>query len=133
MRTQGWPHEFQPQPWVELEAKFAAFADENPQLLYLHDIITSVIAHGKTDALAAITSIHDLVVTSTPVASPPLDVVRVRAPDSVRHGPPAGQVRIEHQSHLGRNDVLERPVREAVALFWRFMIEKFGVTPERPI
>jgi hypothetical protein len=29
----------------------------------------------------------------------------------------------------GRSNRIERPVDEAVPLFWRFMIEKFGVGP----
>ena len=38
--------------------------------------------------------------------------------------PPAQRV-----THTGRNDCIERPATEAVGLFWRFMIEKFGVHP----
>ena len=41
--------------------------------------------------------------------------------------PPAGMVAIEHTSLTGRTDHVERPVGEAVPLFWRFMAEKFGV------
>jgi hypothetical protein len=40
-----------------------------------------------------------------------------------------GCVLIEHLSITGRNDRIERPVAEAVPLFWRFLVEKFGVDP----
>ncbi len=33
-------------------------------------------------------------------------------------------------SVTGHDDQIARPVAEAVPLFWRFMIEKFGVDPE---
>jgi hypothetical protein len=36
---------------------------------------------------------------------------------------------IEQQSLRGHDDRIERPAGEAVPLFWRFMIEKFGVHP----
>jgi hypothetical protein len=52
----------------------------------------------------------------------------VRSPSSLTP-PIADKVRIEHLSVTGRNDRIERPVDESVALFWRFMIEKFGVHP----
>jgi hypothetical protein len=63
----------------------------------------------------------DLIVTSRPISEPPLDVV------TVRHA--HGSIVIEHVTHTGRNDRIERPARDGVALFWRFMIEKFGVHP----
>ena len=132
MRTQGWHYEFVPRPWTAIEAEFSALAEQRANFRYMHDIAASVIASGKTNELAARTAIHDLLVASEPVGVAPLEVVRVRAPDSVHHAPPAGHVRIEHQSHSGRNDELERPETEAVALFWRFMIEKFGITPIPP-
>lgn len=92
------------------------------------DVVQSVIDSGKTGALAGTTSMHDLVVVPTPVPEPPFGVVIVRSPSSLAH-PPAGTVIIEHQSGVGRDDKIERPVNETVPLFWRFMIEKFGVSP----
>jgi hypothetical protein len=35
-----------------------------------------------------------------------------------------------HLSLTGRNDRIERPIAEAIPLFWRFVIEKFGITPD---
>jgi hypothetical protein len=58
-------------------------------------------------------------------------MIAVRAPSSLRHAP-AGQVRIEHLSSTGRNESVDRPPAEAVALFWRFVIEKYGIKPPHP-
>lgn len=71
---------------------------------------------------------HDLIVVPTPIPEPPYGVVVVRAPGSIRE-PAMGFVRIEHLSTTGHDDVIDRPVIDAVPLFWRFMIEKFGVDP----
>ncbi|MGC4817778.1 hypothetical protein [Micromonospora sp. DT63] len=60
---------------------------------------------------------------------PRVEVVIVRSPSSGLVGP--GAVLIEHRSTSGRDDVIARPSEEAVPLFWRFMIEKFGVAPTR--
>ena len=85
--------------------------------------------HAKAEHdLAAFTSMHDLMVRATPWPKPPYDLVTVRAPNSMSKVP-AGLVRIEHLAVTGRNDKIERPVAEAVPLFWRFMIEKFGGAP----
>lgn len=65
---------------------------------------------------------------ATPIPEAPYGVVAVRAPGSL-HGPASGLVRIEHLSVTGHNDVIDRSVAEAVPLFWRFMIKKFGVDP----
>lgn len=69
---------------------------------------------------------HDLVVVDTPIPEPPFEVVVVRTPGSL-HPPRAGKVLVEHVSLTGHDDRIERPVAEAVPLFWRFMAEKFGV------
>jgi hypothetical protein len=63
----------------------------------------------------------DLIVAARPISEPPVEVVIVRLQ--------WGTVTIEHVSHNGRNDKISRPASEAVRLFWRFMIEKFGVHP----
>lgn len=80
--------------------------------------------------LAAASSMYDLIVTERPILEPPYTVVIVRSPVSVMP-PPQGMVVIEHTSLSGWTDRIERPVAEAVPLFWRFMAEKFGVSPAR--
>lgn len=94
----------------------------------MSDIVKSVLASDQTGALAACMSMHDLIVVPTPIPEPPYGVVAVRAPGSIRQ-PAMGFVRIEHLSTTGHDDVIDRPVVDAVPLFWRFMIEKFGVDP----
>lgn len=94
----------------------------------MSDIVKSVLASDQAQALAGCTSMHDLIVVPTPIPEPPYAVVAVRAPGSL-HEPASGFVRIEHLSVTGRDDAIDRPVADAVPLFWRFMIEKFGVDP----
>lgn len=38
---------------------------------------------------------------------------------------------MEHRAGTGYDNRIAWPVGEAVPLFWRFMIEKFGVAPVR--
>ena len=83
---------------------------------------------GADGDLAVFTSMHDLMVVSQPIPEPPVQLVAVRAPSSLAKVSD-GCVLIEHLSIKGRNDRIVRPVAEAVPLFWRFMIEKFGVDP----
>jgi hypothetical protein len=103
-------------------------ADRHVEFRHMSDIVKSVLASDQAGALAACTSMHDLIVVPTPIPEPPYGVVAVRAPGSIRQ-PPMGFVRIEHLSTTGHDDVIDRPVLDAVPLFWRFMIEKFGVDP----
>ena len=69
---------------------------------------------------------HDLIVVPRPAGSEVSELIAVRAPSSRWHVP-AGQVRVEHLSSTGRNDSIERPSAEAVPLFWRFVLEKYGI------
>jgi hypothetical protein len=126
MTTHGWLHPFEPYPWTEIAGFLGGMADRHPEFRHMSDIVRSVLASGRTGALAAQTSMHDLIVVPTPIPAPPYGVVAVRAPGSLRE-PPTGQVRIEHLSATGDDEVIERPVAEAVPLFWHFMTVKFGV------
>jgi len=101
-----------------------------PDLDHMLAIASSVRAADVAKELAActISHKHDLIVRPLPPVDPPFDVVAVRSPDSlalVR----TGTVVVEHLSTTGHDDRIERPVAEAVPLFWRFMIEKFGISP----
>jgi hypothetical protein len=120
---------FQPRPWREIREFVASMAARDARFAYLVDIVDSVLAAGQSDALCATTSMHDLIVVPAPVPDPPFDVIAVRAPGSL-HAPAAGKVLIEHLSLTGRDDRIERPTVEAIPLFWRFIIEKFGITPD---
>lgn len=131
VRTLGRTTPFIAQDWREIEQFLGAIVDGAPAFGYLTDIVRSVIASRRSEELAGCTSMHDLIVVPCPVPKPPYGVVMVRAPNSLRRAPRAGNVLIEQQSVTGRDDIIERPAAEAVPLFWRFMIEKFGVAPER--
>lgn len=127
-RSFGWPHRFLSRPWDELVGSYADLTERNPAFAVMRDVVESVRRSGVEDLLAATTSMHDLLVVDRPVPEPPMEVVVVRAPGSL-HPAPRGLVRVQHLSHTGRNDVVDRPPEEAVALFWRFVREKLGVTP----
>ena len=124
----GWPYPFRQRPWDAIDAEFAAFADEHAEFHHMSAIVKSVRSVGAEDALAAFTSMYDLMVVAQPIPELPYDLVAVRAPSSMP-SPSQGRVLIEHLSVTGHDDRIERPVDDAVPLFWRFMIEKFGVDP----
>jgi hypothetical protein len=117
---------FTPRPWWEVRDFLAPLAARDERFTYLVDIVDSVMASDQSAELCATTSMHDLIVARVPLPTPPFDVIAVRAPGSL-HAPSTGNTRIEHLSLTGRNDRIERPAAEAVPLFWRFVIEKFGV------
>jgi hypothetical protein len=100
----------------------------DPRFQHMTDIVDSVIAAGLTERLTATTSMHDLLVVRMPVADPPYDLIHVAAQGSLRN-PKSGEVIIEHRAASGHNDRIARPASEAVRLFWRFAIEKYGIRP----
>jgi hypothetical protein len=129
VRNLGWPYPFRQTPWPDIADFLGEMAERNASSQHMADIVNSVIDSGSSELLAAFTSVHDLVVLATPIPDLPFDLVAVRAPSSL-HPPSAhGLVLIEHLATTGNNDRIERSTVEAVALFWRFMIEKFGVHP----
>jgi hypothetical protein len=128
MRSFGWIIPFPDRSWDEIAARYAELAATVPGLGHLAGIVVSIRDSPAARLLAGHTSMFDLVVAARPVADPPLDVIIVRTPGSLRPAKP-GQVRIEHQTHTGHDDAIERPVDDAIRLFWRFSIEKFGVHP----
>jgi hypothetical protein len=130
VRTAGWPDPFREIPWEEIAPWFRELAGMYEDFRHMADIVGTVIACGATKQLAACTSMHDLIVVRRPLPEPPFDVIRVYSPSSLRPVG-AGQVVIEHQTVTGRNDRISRPSAEAVPLFWRFLIEKYGVTPDQ--
>lgn len=127
MKSLAWPYDFKARSWSDLLDFYEDMASRSPHFGYLVDIVQSVAASPNGHRLAATTSMHDLLVVDTPIPDAPVEVLRVSAPGSLN---PVrdGWVAIEHLSHTGRNDRIERPVAEAVPLFWRFVLEKFGFT-----
>lgn len=132
MRTLGFPYPFRQDPWADIAAFLGGMAERNPPFQHMADIVNSVIESQSTELLAAFTSMHDLMVVATPIPEAPVDLVAVRAPGSLHPASRDGFVLIEHLTVMGNNDRIERPVGEAVPLFWRFMIEKYGVHPAIP-
>jgi len=126
VRSMAWRHEFEPRPWSDLSEFYERMATKDQAFGYLVDIVRSIEVSPGRDRLAATTSMHDLLVVDQPISSLPIEMLRVSAPGSLSPAP-AGSVVIEHFSHSGRNDRVERPVVEAVPLFWRFVLEKFGI------
>jgi hypothetical protein len=119
---------FQRQEWAEVRQFEAGVWVADGRGGYLLDIIDSVVASGFDEALAVSTSMHDLLVVSTPVSDGPMDVLAVRAPTSLRP-PEEDSVLIEYMALSGRNTSIGRPQTEAVPLFWRFVKEEFGIAP----
>jgi hypothetical protein len=132
VRTLGFPYPFRQDPWVDIAEFLGGIAERNPPFQHMADIANSVIDSQSTELLAAFTSMHDLMVVATPIPEAPVDLVAVRAPGSLHPASRDGLVLIEHLTVTGNNDRIERPVAEAVPLFWRFMIEKYGVHPVVP-
>lgn len=111
-------------PWDEIEQFYARLSDDGATFVApMLSLTRSVLAEGASGALAAHTSMHDLVVTTTPVSAGP-DWLRVSLVGDDR-------VRIDHQTPTGPGDSVERPRSELLALFWRFSIEKWGIRPAR--
>jgi hypothetical protein len=130
VHTHGQTHPFRARDWNEIHRDMDAMATEHEEFRHMEAIVRSVLDSDAADRLVAYTSMHDLIVVDVPIPEPPYGVVAVRAPGSL-HAPSDGQVLIEEMSVTGHNDRIERPVAETVPLFWRFMIEKYGVAPHR--
>jgi hypothetical protein len=122
----GWRHEFRERQWPDVRrflCEVDGIADRGE---YLLSIIDSVLEHGVDEMLALTTSMHDLVVALRPVGDPPLDVILVAAPGSLRSHPD-GTVRIDHVAVNGENTEVVRPAHEALPLFWEFLRTEFGL------
>ena len=119
VQSLAWRHTFKTRSWSDLFDFYEDMASRSAGFGYLIDIVRSIEASPNGHRLAATTSMYDLVVIDRPIPEP-AEVLRVSAPGSLY---PArdGWVAIEHLAHSGRNDRIERPVPEAVPLFWRFV------------
>jgi hypothetical protein len=129
--TRGFPYEFTATPWDDIIRNLEVIADQNESFSHVVAIARSVRDSHCASLLAGTTSMHDLLVTTVPIMSAPVDVIHVYAPNGLG-APSAGMVKIEHVSVTGRNDVIERAVADAIPLFWRFVWEKFGIASNSP-
>lgn len=124
----GGPYPFRVTPWDDIATFLNEMADQYPHFQHMADVVESVRRSDVVELLAGCTSMHDLVVVPVPLPEPPFGAVLVRAPDSLAH-PRTGSVIVEHTAVTGYHDSIQRPVGDAVPLFWRFIIEKYGIVP----
>ncbi|MFT4295175.1 MAG: hypothetical protein QM582_07155 [Micropruina sp.] len=116
---------FPGRPWSDIIATYESRLENGALFVSpMLDVARSVVAEQADSQLVGHTSMNDLLVTSLPLGEGPIDHVRVSSRGS-------GTVRISHMSFRGRDDDITRPTSEALPLFWRFMIEKYGVHPAR--
>ncbi len=127
MRTGGWPHVVKQSDWRALLERYSTAP---AAIAPIAEIVASIASSGRSDDLLFATSMWDLIVTPSPVGDPPVDVVAVRGAMGMANVP-AERIVIEHMPLVGMADKIERPAVEAVPLFWRFMIEKYGIAPQR--
>ncbi len=125
MGSMGWLYPFRSRPWAEIAAEFHRLADARPAYRPMAEVVDSVLGSGTV--LLGTTSLGDLIVADRPVPRAPWGAVVVSGPWSRRAAVAPGRVRVEHVGADGESD--ERPVAEAVPLFWCFVTRKFGVMP----
>lgn len=128
MNLGGWPYPFRKREWIDLLDEYRGAATRRPTLVPLVFIIESVLESHMADRLAVTTSLWDLVITPGPPGEPPLDVIIVRSDVSMSPSAP-GEVRIQQFATSGLKEDLTRPATEVLPLFWRFVIEKYGLQP----
>ncbi|MDQ0382408.1 hypothetical protein [Amycolatopsis thermophila] len=121
----GWLYPFRPRPWADIAAEFRQIAAARPAYDHMAEVVDSVLDSGAP--LLGTTSLGDLIVVDRPVPRAPWGAVVVTGPWSRRVVMVPGWVRVEHVGTGG--EVAERPVAEAVPLFWRFVAGTFGVVP----
>jgi hypothetical protein len=118
--------------WDEVAERVRDFTEPNPKFRFLVDVIDSIRECGGEERLAGIWTLDGLVVTPLPIPDePPIQEVILSLP-GMGWGPTGDEVVIEHRAISGHDDRIVRSSTEAVPLFWRFMIEKFGIAPVRP-
>lgn len=121
------PDRFEAVDWQQIADRIAERTA--PHSPVMADLVAG-IRECAADRLAGLMSMHDLAVTTTPVPETgPIDVIWVRP---LPTGDPGSQdVLIEHWAATGWDEQIVRPSPQAVALFWRFAREKWGVEPNR--
>ena len=87
VRTHGWTYPFPDRSWEDIASFLDGMAARDESFTYLSAIGHSVLDSQAVGLLAGCTSMHDLVVTATPVPEPPLDVVIVRGRPATRCTP----------------------------------------------
>lgn len=113
--------------WEALAAEYRELVTELPEIAPVLAVIESVIENGMEDHLTASTSLRDLMVTTEPPSDPPIDVIIVRSVVSMKPWR-QGEVTIEHIATSGLTESITRPDTDVLPLFWRFVLEKYGLS-----
>lgn len=127
-RPHSWSHRrFQATPWAQLADHYRLPANGTSEHLAIIEIIDSVRACGADGVLAAARTIGALNVVDVDATEPPYSVLSVSIIPAGRTA--AGAVQVRHVSCSGLAEDIVRPLDDAAPLFWRFVIEKFGIQP----
>jgi hypothetical protein len=119
---QSWADfEVEGRPWFTDWA--ARFAEYRPHVAIIDSIAGSRL--GDEFVFSYGESIRALWIAVPSVASSLRDEVEVCDPRWAGVGD--GNVRIRHEAFTGLTDEIERPIADAVPLFWCFVAEKFGI------
>ena len=106
----GFPHAFHSTPWADILERTV----RDTSLSYLTPLVQSIVASTAASQLAGALWVNQLAVAEAPVRDAPLDMLTVSA---VQEGDEVTRVNIVHMTVTGRNDAIERPLDDAVALF----------------
>lgn len=115
-----------PFEWPRVREWFDAIYPVGSEGRYIVEVIDDVVTTGHGSDLAATLAETDLYISSVPVCEPPSELIAVRGPKGI-HASRNGFVQIVHLTVTGKNDLVERPLDEALPLFWAFTREKFGL------
>lgn len=118
---------FSAKPWPEVVRQCREYTELLPAYGTLLAVAVSIADGPAAASLAGQAWFRDLAVTPSSMAEDPDELLVVSLEPDPRPVPVADRVTIEHRTATGRDDRISRPATEALPLFWRFAIEKFGI------
>jgi len=128
-----WPSSYPWYTWSELEdnflENFQRWAGYSETYLAALAIIESVSNSGLSDRFVANSGWLDptLRVALADLDARERDAISIPGNMWGNSSPSKGCVRIQHESFSGKVEDIQRPIADAVPLFWRFVSEKFGI------
>lgn len=133
-RSRGgvWPPSHLWLTWPEFEAvagqQFQSAGEDPDAYRAILDITESVSASGLSEHFVANFGLHYPRFSLGLVALEPelREEILVLGP-GVNFAAMPGNIRIRHESFTGKIEDIQRPIAEAVPLFWSFVAEKFGI------
>jgi hypothetical protein len=127
----SWSREpFKARPWPGLLDRYWDLADRYPEQLAMVEILHSVVDSDAANRLAGNYTIGGLHVVDVEHREPPYSVITVETYGRSNKSEPL--VAVWHVSSSGLREEIIRPVDSAVALFWRFVAEKFSIPRRHP-